>query len=370
MAESRSIKVLTELLHRPGNGFCADCGAQGPEWASYNLGIFICEQCAGMHRGMGAHISKVKSVKLDNWDEEQLQMMSTQGNLKAKEKYEKHVPPAYRRPMPKDPIVIREQWIRGKYMRNEFADPMKVKYFMGDMEGYLWKRGKSDTKFQKRRFLLIEKEGTLKYYNKEDPKADPKNILRLDHANVTLVPEKVGNPHAMQMTFEQDQYTRSIYVYAEEGQLLINWYTAIRNARLNRLRIAYPNASDQELIPMLSRDFIKEGWIYKKGPRQGDAYRKRWFSLDNRKLLYYEQPLNAFANGEIFLGPRNKGYVVREGVPPGTKDQAYSFTLKTPDRQFHFAAETEDERKEWMDVLKDVIQGPMSIQDTSSKMVP
>ena len=46
-----------------------------------------------------------------------------------------------------------------------------------------------------------------------------------------------------------------------------------------------------QLIPLLSRDFVKEGWLFKKGPRQGDVYRRRWFSLDNRKLMYYEQPL-------------------------------------------------------------------------------
>ena len=77
---------------------------------------------------------------------------------------------------------------------------------------------------------------------------------------------------------------------------------------------------------------------------------------------------NAFPNGEIFLGTKTKGYVVREGVPPGTKDQDYSFTLKTPDRQFHFAAESEEDRKDWMEILKETILGPMSIQDTSSKM--
>ena len=64
--------------------------------------------------------------------------------------------------------VLREQWIRGKYERLEFMDPDKQVYLAGFREGYLWKRGKDDKKFQKRRFVLSETDNTLKYYNKED----------------------------------------------------------------------------------------------------------------------------------------------------------------------------------------------------------
>ncbi|KAK8217424.1 splicing factor [Zalaria obscura] len=46
-----------------------------PRWASWNLGIFICIRCSGIHRGMGTHISRVKSVDLDSWTDEQLQSM-------------------------------------------------------------------------------------------------------------------------------------------------------------------------------------------------------------------------------------------------------------------------------------------------------
>ncbi len=45
-----------------------------PTWASYNIGIFICQECAGIHRSLGAHISKVKSIHLDNWEHDQLQV--------------------------------------------------------------------------------------------------------------------------------------------------------------------------------------------------------------------------------------------------------------------------------------------------------
>ena len=43
----------------------------GPRWASWNLGVFLCIRCAGIHRNLGVHISKVKSVNLDTWKPEQ-----------------------------------------------------------------------------------------------------------------------------------------------------------------------------------------------------------------------------------------------------------------------------------------------------------
>ena len=35
-------------------------------------GVFLCIRCSGIHRSMGTHISKVKSVDLDVWTPEQM----------------------------------------------------------------------------------------------------------------------------------------------------------------------------------------------------------------------------------------------------------------------------------------------------------
>jgi len=64
--------------------------------------------------------------------------------------------------------VIREQWIRAKYERQEFVDGSKQLYLSGRREGYLWKRGKDAKHFQRRRFILDATENTLRYYVKED----------------------------------------------------------------------------------------------------------------------------------------------------------------------------------------------------------
>lgn len=44
----------------------------GPRWASWNLGVFLCIRCAGIHRNLGVHITRVKSVNLDTWTPEQV----------------------------------------------------------------------------------------------------------------------------------------------------------------------------------------------------------------------------------------------------------------------------------------------------------
>jgi hypothetical protein len=55
----------------------------GPRWASWNLGLFFCIRCAGIHRNLGVHISRVKSVNLDTWTPQQVAVSqgSTSGEV-------------------------------------------------------------------------------------------------------------------------------------------------------------------------------------------------------------------------------------------------------------------------------------------------
>ena len=71
----------------------ADLHSKGPRWASWNIGVFLCVRCAGVHRGLGAHISKIKSVNLDAWTPEQLMSIAEKGNEKANAFYLAKAPP-------------------------------------------------------------------------------------------------------------------------------------------------------------------------------------------------------------------------------------------------------------------------------------
>ncbi|KAF8514810.1 ArfGap-domain-containing protein [Hysterangium stoloniferum] len=87
MADPATKKVLQELLNTEElqNKFCVDCGAPRPQWASISFAVFICLQCAGVHRGFGVHISFVRSVSMDTWQDEQLKRMKLGGNAPFKD---------------------------------------------------------------------------------------------------------------------------------------------------------------------------------------------------------------------------------------------------------------------------------------------
>ena len=65
--EDNSSKLLQIVRENDqGNRWCADCNSdQKVEWVSINLGIVVCIECSGIHRSLGTHISKIRSLTLD-----------------------------------------------------------------------------------------------------------------------------------------------------------------------------------------------------------------------------------------------------------------------------------------------------------------
>ncbi|KAE8824092.1 hypothetical protein HRS9139_09274 [Pyrenophora teres f. teres] len=103
--------TLKNLVKLEGNKTCSDCKRnKHPRWASWNLGVFICIRCSGIHRGMGTHISKVKSVDLDTWTDEQLQSVLKWGNARANKYWESKLAPGH---VPSEAKI--ENFIRTKY---------------------------------------------------------------------------------------------------------------------------------------------------------------------------------------------------------------------------------------------------------------
>ncbi|ETW78303.1 hypothetical protein HETIRDRAFT_388372, partial [Heterobasidion irregulare TC 32-1] len=112
----RHTKILRELVKRPENKTCSDCKHNDPRWASWNLGVFLCIRCSGIHRGMGTHISKVKSIDLDTWTPEQMESITKWGNRRANLYWEAHLKSGH---VPPDHKM--ESFIRSKYESRRWA---------------------------------------------------------------------------------------------------------------------------------------------------------------------------------------------------------------------------------------------------------
>ncbi|KAL2474933.1 ADP-ribosylation factor GTPase-activating protein AGD12 [Abeliophyllum distichum] len=115
---------VKDLLVQRDNRVCADCNAPDPKWASANIGVFICLKCCGVHRSLGTNISKVLSVTLDEWSDDDIEaMIEVGGNASANSIYEAYIPDGVSKPRPDASHEQRSKFIRSKYELQEFLKP-------------------------------------------------------------------------------------------------------------------------------------------------------------------------------------------------------------------------------------------------------
>ncbi|XP_059633461.1 ADP-ribosylation factor GTPase-activating protein AGD3 isoform X2 [Cornus florida] len=148
----RTEKPIDVLRRVCGNDKCADCGAPEPDWASLNLGVLVCIECSGVHRNLGVHISKVRSLTLDVkvWEPSVITLFQSLGNTFANSVWEEVlqsrgafqvdlVPTGLlksdkpqltfiSKPSHADSISIKEKFIHAKYAEKLFVRKPKDKY--------------------------------------------------------------------------------------------------------------------------------------------------------------------------------------------------------------------------------------------------
>ena len=111
--------ALAALASMAGNDICADCGASSggtPDWVAMPYGVIVCIECSGIHRSLGVHISKVRSLSLDTWPAEMASVVGSLGNTAANQLL--LAAPAEGGPPPPHASSSRgdkEAWIRHKY---------------------------------------------------------------------------------------------------------------------------------------------------------------------------------------------------------------------------------------------------------------
>ncbi|XP_059502290.1 arf-GAP with GTPase, ANK repeat and PH domain-containing protein 3 isoform X2 [Stegostoma tigrinum] len=106
--------AIQSIRNMRGNGFCVDCDTPNPDWASLNLGALICIECSGIHRNLGTHLSRVRSLDLDDWPVELIMVMTGIGNAMANSVWEDSTQ-GLTKPNQDSSREEKERWVRAKY---------------------------------------------------------------------------------------------------------------------------------------------------------------------------------------------------------------------------------------------------------------
>jgi len=148
------INSVERMLSLPGNSICADCGTQGPKWVSINIGVFLCIQCAGVHRHLGTHISQMRSIVMDVFTREEEKFIQTQGNQKINAELEHYLESIQKITHNVDP-GSREKFIRAKYADLLFTNPEQAKTFVLEPKKVLPKTPSSSAMVEYSGILMI-----------------------------------------------------------------------------------------------------------------------------------------------------------------------------------------------------------------------
>ncbi|OAA73984.1 ARF GTPase activator [Cordyceps fumosorosea ARSEF 2679] len=109
-----------------GNNWCADCGSGSKvEWVSINLGIILCIECSGIHRSLGTHISKVRSLTLDikSFTVDIVELLVLIGNRVSNMVWEATLDPTTKL-APQATREVRLKFITNKYVNRSYVQPI------------------------------------------------------------------------------------------------------------------------------------------------------------------------------------------------------------------------------------------------------
>jgi Arf-GAP/coiled-coil/ANK repeat/PH domain-containing protein len=112
--------LIPDILE--SNPVCADCGQLNPDWVCMNLGVLVCIECSGVHRSLGVHVSKVRSLKLDSLSDSEGRLLLVMGNDRVNPIWEAGIgsQQGWSKPKGDSGRQAKENWIKSKYLWKGF----------------------------------------------------------------------------------------------------------------------------------------------------------------------------------------------------------------------------------------------------------
>ncbi|KAL7163034.1 hypothetical protein ACSBR2_039185 [Camellia fascicularis] len=167
--------VSLALREIPGNDICVECGAPEPDWASLNLGILMCIECSGVHRNLGVHISKVRSITLDVkvWEPTIMDLFQILGNaycnsiweelllLENNRTNESNAFLSVTKPSPKDAIHQKEKYIHAKYVEKLLVNKAANLSSIPSQAACIWEAVKTNNLREVYRLIVTSSENII-----------------------------------------------------------------------------------------------------------------------------------------------------------------------------------------------------------------
>jgi len=283
------------------------------------------------------------------------------GNSESRKLYEKYAPCFYLRPSQKIPSsVVREHWIRAKYVGKDFCDVDDGKKLdlMGKTQfrmpesactGYLIKMNVKNV-WQRRWFVLHH---NVLYYFKDSTDSYPKGGL--DVMQMTIRMPDDGEAEK-KYTFELQMQNRAYMIAAETSEDLFRWVHAIKRAHIFFNFVRKPDeVKPAELecktpyselgVPKLKGELSKQGGNFK-------TWKKRFCVLVKDQIFYFKQEPTGpeLPEGGIGLAGCDLS-LVRDG----SAKRKFMLTLITKDRVFFLQADDQAKIDAWVEAIEGVL---------------
>ena len=124
ISEQEKLKLLQKILHHPQNRVCADCSAHEPTWASLKFGVWVCLNCSGYHRNLGATLTRIQSAYLDEWSLSELEIFLSLTNTISNHYWEANLNTEVdNKPCPEHDPQQGLSFVRAKYVEKRFILP-------------------------------------------------------------------------------------------------------------------------------------------------------------------------------------------------------------------------------------------------------